>query len=146
MIRHWPDGVAQRIAGTVLPGAVPSDRPVANLDGTGWPRGCVSWRIATREIAPIDGISIAGSFSGQALNREKPLFFQFGGGKAVHDGDWKLVRRRDAPWELHDLTRDRTEMVDLADQFPDRAAAMESSWDAWHQEATRHGYTEKKGK
>ena len=44
---------------------------------------------------------------------------------ALVDGPWKIVsRRRGLPPALFDVTDDPDELEDLAEQFPDRAAAM----------------------
>ena len=34
-------------------------------------------------------------------------------------------------WELYDLDADRTEMHDLAEQYPERVKEMSVLWDEW---------------
>lgn len=144
MIAHWPNGIDVKMRGRfyrqpchlidLLPTWMELAGPAAEYPGES----------EQENIVPIDGISITPSFSGESLERDAPLFFAYGSGKAIHDGDWKLVRRGNAPWELHNLKDDRTETVNLAEKYPERAAAMEKGWNDWHRDATSHGFTEKK--
>jgi len=54
------------------------------------------------------------------------------GHTSVRDGDMKLVRQgRNGAWELYDMAADRTELNNLAIQFPDRAKALAEKWEAW---------------
>jgi len=46
-------------------------------------------------------------------------------------GQWKLVAGKGKPWELYDMTADRTELNDLAKAHPDRVAAMASTFEQW---------------
>ena len=46
-------------------------------------------------------------------------------------GEWKLVSGEGGPWELYNITEDRTEMTDLAATELRRRGAMERDWYAW---------------
>ena len=47
-------------------------------------------------------------------------------------GKWKLVARgKDGPWELYDIKEDRTEMGDLAKDFPGKVEELAMMWQAW---------------
>jgi arylsulfatase len=46
-------------------------------------------------------------------------------------GDWKIVSLAGQPWELYDLSRDRTEMHNVAAENPDRVKEMAAQWDEW---------------
>lgn len=61
----------------------------------------------------------------------RPLYFEHEGNRAILDGDWKLVALRDEPWELYDVSVDRTELNNLAKQIPGKVAELEQSWDQW---------------
>jgi arylsulfatase len=98
----------------------------------------------TPHVKPPDGVSIQPSFTGKSLNRSKPLFWQFGGGAATQHGDMKLVRKN--TWELYDLSKDRTETVNLAEKHPKLAANMEAQWHAWIKECTEMNYAAYKAK
>jgi len=53
----------------------------------------------------------------------------------VRDGKWKLVAMEDKPWELYDLSVDRTEMNNLAAQHPGKVRELAAAWDAWAKRA-----------
>jgi arylsulfatase A-like enzyme len=59
------------------------------------------------------------------------LFFEHMGGRAIIEGDFKLVALENRPWELYNLSQDRTEMENLAASHPDRVRAMSTQWDNW---------------
>ena len=43
-------------------------------------------------------------------------------------GNWKIVTDHENPWELYDLTTDRSESNNLAAQHPDKVREMEKIW------------------
>ena len=48
-----------------------------------------------------------------------------------NDG-WKLVRPgENAKWELYNLNEDRSEMHNLAAQYPEKVAEMTKAYEAW---------------
>ncbi len=93
------------------------------------------------KIVPMQGVSLLPAFMGDSLSRSVPIFWEHEGNGAIRVGKWKLVSRvkRNArftvddedQWELYDLESDRTEMRDLADQYPDRVKEMASFWEEW---------------
>ena len=46
----------------------------------------------------------------------KPIFFEHNGNRAVRQGKWKLVAKKNKPWELYNFTNDRTEENNLITQ------------------------------
>jgi arylsulfatase len=93
------------------------------------------------QIVPMQGISLAPAFEGNELIRNTPLYWEHEGNRAIRTGKWKLVSRvkRNSnfteedkdQWELYDLEADRTEMIDLAGQYPERVKKMSALWDEW---------------
>lgn len=83
------------------------------------------------------GKSILPLLAGSAapVHRE-PIFFEHEGNAAVRWGDWKLVREYQKPWELYDVSTDRTEMRDLAESASAKRDEMIKMWTQW---ATDHG-------
>lgn len=51
-------------------------------------------------------------------------------------GRWKLVREYEKPWELFDISRDRTEMQNLAEEEAVQKKQMIQMWTTW---ATKNG-------
>jgi arylsulfatase len=87
------------------------------------------------DIPEIDGVSFLEGLTGGKHVRNKPLFFQFGGGSAMRNGKWKLVSARNK-WELYDFSVDRTETNNLVNEKPELAKAMADAWEAWYIECT----------
>ena len=52
-------------------------------------------------------------------------------GAAIRDGDWKLLRLPDRPPELYDLAKDVSEKTNLAQQHPEKVAALMAKLHAW---------------
>jgi arylsulfatase A-like enzyme len=59
------------------------------------------------------------------------LFWEHEGERALRVGDWKIAALKDKPWELFNLTDDRTEMNNLAGQLPEKVKEMETVWEKW---------------
>jgi arylsulfatase len=88
-----------------------------------------------RTVQPMEGISLRSALQGDELKRDAPLFFEHENCAAIREGQWKLVRLRNKPWELYDLQADRTETNDLAKQHPQRVKDLADKWQAWAKRA-----------
>jgi len=88
-----------------------------------------------RKIIPCEGKSLVPVFQGKRRDGHKWLFWEHVGNKAVRHGKWKLVGRADPKdlknWELYDLEADRTELKDLAEEYPERLRQMAQAWRDW---------------
>ncbi len=109
-----------------------------------------------REVLPLEGRSLLPIFNGERREGHEALYWnQAGLWRAVRMGKWKLVspdhwrdynpwragggaksEQNAQPdpktiWELYDMEADRTEVNDLADQYPDRVKQMACMYDAW---------------
>ena len=128
MIAHWPEGIKLPI-NTIsrspchLIDFVPTFMELAGEEAK-YPS----------ELPGLDGISIVPTFSGKKLIRTNPLFFQYGSWQAIRENQWKLVQRKQEPWQLYDLDQDRTETRDLAGESSERVKNMKKSWDGWASE------------
>ena len=138
LIAHWPAGISRHGELEPQPGhlidvmATCVDLAQADYPGES----------ATGEpIHPAEGVSLTPAFRGESLNRPNPIFWEHEGHRAIRVGDWKLVSRartyqgKTGPWQLYDLSRDRSEMNDLAKQFPERVNEMSAQWQAWAERA-----------
>lgn len=78
-----------------------------------------------------DGLSLLPLFHGQTAPVHESLFFQHNMGAAIRHGRWKLVRTRNAAWELYDLVSDPNELENLAPQHPERVERLRALWENW---------------
>jgi arylsulfatase len=84
-------------------------------------------------LTPLDGTSLLPILRGAVRTPHPELFFEHEGGAALIEGNYKIVRvGATSPWELYDLSVDRTETKDLAGSDPSRVQAMGASWSAWY--------------
>lgn len=130
LIAHWPGGIAAKMAGKLYPD------PAHLIDVMAT---CVDLTSATyptekdgQTIKPMEGQSLRPAFGGLPLTpKPRAIFWEHEANRAVREGDWKLVAKANEPWELYDLSVDRTEMTDLAADEPDRVRYLAAKWDAY---------------
>lgn len=84
-----------------------------------------------RKLLPPEGISLMPVLRGERLNREKPMFWEYRGSRAIREANWKLVGQRGDGWELYNLEDDRSEQHDLSAEYPERVQRMLATYDAW---------------
>lgn len=82
------------------------------------------------KIQPMEGKSLLLLFGSQSID-DRTLYWEHEGHRAIRDGDWKLVAEHEKPWELYDMSRDRTELNDLSDEEPEVAKRLAMKWAAW---------------
>ena len=86
---------------------------------------------AGEKIKPMQGASLQPAFAGKSLKREQPICWEHEGNRAIRDGKWKLVAKENQPWELYDISSDRSELHDLSANNSKKAAELAAKWDAW---------------
>jgi arylsulfatase len=82
-------------------------------------------------IQPLEGSSLLPIFEGGNPARPTPIFWEHEGNRAIRLGQWKLVARDREPWELYDMTVDRTEQNNLAASQPDKVKELSDLYEAW---------------
>lgn len=119
-IVHWPNGVALKGAITHSPAHIIDLMPT-----------CIELSAAKyKSEIPLPGESLFPLHrNGPPSNRA--IYFEHEQHRAVHQGQWKLVALKGQPWELYDVTKDRTELVNLADKQTSVVAKLSEQWDAW---------------
>ena len=128
MIAHWPEGIT-------LPDNTISPEPCHLIDFVPTFMELAGGEAKyPSELPGLDGISIIPTFSGKKLQRDKPLFFQYGSWQVIREHQWKLVQHKKDPWQLYDVSRDRTETQNLVAQFPERVNQMKKAWEDWASE------------
>jgi len=126
LIAHWPKGFG--------PGGVRHETchfvdimpTLLDAAGVAYPR-----EIEGRAIQPCEGESILDACRGTEWRRERPVFWEHQGNRAMRRGDLKLVSRFPGKWELYDMAGDRTETDDLTSRYTVETKEMAAAWDEW---------------
>ncbi len=84
-----------------------------------------------KAIQPAEGESFLPALQGADWRREKPMYWEHEGNRAVRVGDWKLVSKHPGDWELYNMIEDRTELNDLSAGEAERVGRMSGMYDAW---------------
>lgn len=119
-IVHWPKGIKARGELRQTNGHVIDVVPTI-LDLAG---------ISTdflREV-PLPGHSLRPVFK-EERDHHHPFWFYHEGNRAMRLGDWKLVAAKNEPWELFNLSSDRTESNNLAPDNLEKVIEMEKQWE-----------------
>lgn len=96
-------------------------------------------------ILPMEGKSLAEVFTNNENIKRKAIFFEHEGNRGVRQGAWKLVSkgygfsrkyiRKDMipknEWALFNMEADRTEINNLASEYPEKVAEMAEIWQEW---------------
>jgi len=88
-------------------------------------------------IAPLAGKSLLSIIKNEKNFPQRPLFWEHEANRAVRFGNWKLVSKGTnikpytGPWELYDISMDRSETKDLAKTYPDKVKELDIMWNEW---------------
>ena len=141
-ILHWPNGIKIK-PGTVVKEAahlidvLPTLAEVTNSEIPN------TWE--SRDLRPVSGQSLAPLLNGENFQRNDPLHFLFASDRGLRQEDWKIVSFRQGPWELYNLSDDRTERENLANRYPDQLNRMVKTWKQMSQDilhAPERSYSE----
>ena len=126
LIVHWPEQI--RNGGTIIqqPGhVIDIMATVVDLAETSYPQV-----FEGNNITATEGKSLLPVFEGKQREGHEVLFWEHFGARAIRKGDWKLVMLdAQADWELYNLAEDRTELNNLAGQFPDKVEELAQLWE-----------------
>jgi arylsulfatase len=130
LIVHWPRGLKAKSGSVCHEVAHVVDVLPTCLELAG---GAYPKTFGGHVLTPLDGKSLAPVLAGRSRAGHETLFFEHVNGRAIRQGDWKLVAFSRTPkkWELYNLAEDQTETQDLADRYPERVEAMKAEWKAW---------------
>jgi len=129
LIAHWPAGIAASRRNKLEPQpghVIDLMATCVDLAGAAYPA-----EHGGEKIKPLEGVSLRPLFTGKALQRPQPIFWEHEANRAVRDGKWKLVGKENDPWELYDMERDRTELHDLASSEPAKVKELSAKWNAY---------------
>ncbi|WP_114778576.1 arylsulfatase [Botryobacter ruber] len=125
-IVHWPEKVKSKGAISRHPAHV-MDIMATCLDvsGASYPE-----TYEGRQITPMEGKSFLGAILGKEQKGHEVIFWEHLGAAALRQGNWKLVRLgAKANWELFNMLEDKTEVNNLAAQYPDKVKEMAALWE-----------------
>lgn len=77
-----------------------------------------------KEQPPLPGRSFASLLKNNERLPPRTLYFSLFNNMAIVDHGWRLVTAYSHPWQLYDLTNDRTETHDLAKENPEKLREM----------------------
>jgi arylsulfatase A-like enzyme len=128
LIAHWPKGIKGRGEWREYPSHIIDLMPTfLDIAGAEYPK-----QFNGEDILPLEGRSLMPYIQEDKPEREDALFWEHNGNRAVRDGKWKLVQRRDRDeWELYNMQADRNEMNDLSAENPGKVRELKEKYYAW---------------
>ena len=126
LIVHWPAGIPARGELRATPGhvidLVPTVLAAAGL------QPATTWH--GRPVPPAPGKSLLPAFAKDVTVARDSLWWLHEGNRALRVGDWKIVAAGKAsPWELYDVSADRSESRDLAADKPEKVRELAAIWE-----------------
>ncbi|MEX2639070.1 MAG: arylsulfatase [Balneolales bacterium] len=148
MIAHWPAGITNKGKISETPVHFIDFMPTfAELAGVKVPKtyeeaGADPDVYNNEPLVSGQGISILPAFEGNDPERQKPLFWQLRRGKALREGDWKIVTwNYNSPsaeaWELYNIREDPTEIYDLSESHSDVLEQLVDKHNQWMLEVSQ---------
>lgn len=134
MIAHWPKGIKQP-KGSVTPQmghVIDIMATCLDLSGAKYPK-----EYKGNKIIPYMGKSLVPVFKKGKRKGHQELCFEHFNEKALIDASgWKIVmpNNKEKRWELYNLKEDRSEMHNLADQYPKKVKEMEQRYLKWEKD------------
>jgi arylsulfatase len=125
-IIHWPEGLNEKgIIERQAAHLVDLMPTILDVAGADYPE-----QFNGTSTAPLAGVSILPLLKGEVVP-ERALYFEHEGNRAIVNGPWKLTALLGKDWELYQIDRDRTEQIDLADQYPEIVTRLAREWTVW---------------
>jgi arylsulfatase len=147
LIVSWPKGIAVRGELQHTPGHIIDLVPTILELAGGKPPQVVEGKPAP----PRPGKSLVPLFTKDGTVEHETIWWLHEGNRALRAGNWKIVAAgKDSPWELYDLTSDRSEMQNLASEKPEKVRELAAMWTKQFEEyaalAEKDSPTESKAK
>jgi arylsulfatase len=93
---------------------------------------------AGRSLREQRGMSLVPTFKNPERTVPRELFWEHEQHAAIRRGHWKLVSKNaadEARWELYDMSGERSELNNLADDHPELVESLKRAWTGWAREA-----------
>ncbi|NQZ59695.1 MAG: sulfatase-like hydrolase/transferase, partial [Lentisphaeraceae bacterium] len=130
LIAHWPAGFKRKGALVKTPShLIDIMATCVEISGAEYPA-----EFNGQKIQQLEGNSLTGLFSGEQM-QQRDLFWEHEGNRAIRRGAWKLVSKKNKPWELYNLEKDRTELQNFAEQKKQLVKELSEAWQAYAKRA-----------
>ncbi|MBV7334880.1 arylsulfatase [Chloroflexi bacterium TSY] len=126
LIAHWPNGIEANQIKHEPCHVIDIMATCLDVAGVQYPD-----EYNGNAIQPLEGESMAPLFRGESWTRERPIFWEHEGNRAVRWQEWKLVSKHPGNWELYNINEDRTELNNLFNQSQDCAQNFIRQYDEW---------------
>ncbi len=121
LIVHWPRGIAAHDELRTTPGHIIDIVPTL-LEVTGA-------HPLDASAPPAPGKSLVPLFAKDGAMKHDSLWWMHEGNRALRVGDWKIVAAgKESPWELYELSTDRSETKNLAMEKPEKVTELAAEW------------------
>ena len=135
LIVRWPQGISARGQLRHTSGHIVDLPPtILELAGGQWPP------TSTGAPAPPPGKSLVPAFGKDRAIAHDYFWWYHDGNRAIRIGNWKLVADHDKPWELYDLTSDRSEARNFAARRPDKVKELAAAWEQHREEFSKQAW------
>lgn len=146
LIVHWPEQIKDKGAIRRQPShLIDIMASVVDITGAKYPQ-----QYEGKEIVPMAGVSLLPVWLEDDTLARETIYFEHEGNRAIRKGKWKLVsqaysgaghfRQVDEiaidQWALYDMEKDRTELNNLANEYPEMVQAMATVWQEWARETS----------
>ena len=92
------------------------------------------WGSTESHPTNLEGLNLLPHLRDESPLPPRPLFWRMGRQAAARDGDWKLLRVGDQPWQLFNLATDLAEQTNLATKQPAVVEQLSAAWTKWNQQ------------
>ncbi|MCE9534693.1 MAG: arylsulfatase [Planctomycetes bacterium] len=125
LIVHWPKGFTARGELRHTPGHLIDLVPTV-LEAAG---GKTFEKWEGQPVPPAPGKSLLPLFAKDGTVAHDSIWWLHEGNRALRVGDWKIVAAgKESPWELYDLSTDRSESKNLAKDKPEKTRELVDLW------------------
>jgi len=132
LIMYWPEGIKNKGFVTHQPAHINDIMPTClELAGATYPK-----KYNGEILDPLDGQSLLPLIDGNEQDKNRQLYWEHEGNRAIRIGNWKLVAINKTRWELYNLAVDPYELNNLIGQESEKASELLAKYKEW---AKKHG-------